>query len=346
MGVHMSSSQQPSKQAKQASGDGDELSPEADKFLAESTRDFTKKQRTFQKTWRTDDVSSYGFDQETGVLALEYADGSRVEAEAHVVGSYQVSDNTWEWAWHNPNVMPRVSKKSAAVKQFGNKFNINYLQAGKFEAPKPRTTMLGYLHAIGLKAMAAEGLYFAKHEKLEVVLAVMNPKRVREANAEMAAVAAKKAKEKPPVPDSRVYVHRKCSAQTIVDGDDFSALSAPMLGNAKTFCCKCKAHFPIADFVWEDTGESIRDFRDRWRQKVPVPLYFMLSGWFTLVVFFVCITVGPWLFTRFVSGGWLWWVMLVVGIIAGLIAWAIEMLISSLIIVRGFLKVRDWRELK
>jgi hypothetical protein len=65
------------------------------------------------------------------------------------------------------------------------------------------------------------------------------------------------------VPESRTYLHSQCQQETTVSGQSFEIVSNPMSSMEQTMCSTCGAMFPIAEFAWTDTGESIREYYAR-----------------------------------------------------------------------------------
>ncbi len=63
--------------------------------------------------------------------------------------------------------------------------------------------------------------------------------------------------------ESRVYRHRECGEETIVDGMDFTFLSHIFHHPKQTYCAHCEDHFPIQEFEWADTRECIIDWYSR-----------------------------------------------------------------------------------
>jgi hypothetical protein len=62
-----------------------------------------------------------------------------------------------------------------------------------------------------------------------------------------------------PIPESRTYRHTQCGNETEIGGDAFEVASNPLSTMETTQCSTCGAQFPIADFAWVDTDESIAD---------------------------------------------------------------------------------------
>src|SRR5258707_8246312 len=126
------------------------LSPEADKFLAEATAEFNTRQEAFRRDWRFDSQKQWGYDQVSGILKLDFADGAEFQADGQILGSYSASGGSWEWAWNNPNVETTMARDSKEAKQVGERLGISYLQAAR--VPMPSEKFVSYLCAIGVKA--------------------------------------------------------------------------------------------------------------------------------------------------------------------------------------------------
>lgn len=58
-------------------------------------------------------------------------------------------------------------------------------------------------------------------------------------------------------PVRRSYVHQKCGALTTMA----QAIAETYARNPKfygaTFCCGCRAHFSVSEFVWDGTSEAV-----------------------------------------------------------------------------------------
>ncbi|QDT54461.1 hypothetical protein Pan44_24940 [Caulifigura coniformis] len=65
------------------------------------------------------------------------------------------------------------------------------------------------------------------------------------------------------VPQFRTYRHARCQQETIVAGQSFEVVSNPMSSMERTFCTPCGAMFPIEEFAWVDSGETISDYYAR-----------------------------------------------------------------------------------
>jgi hypothetical protein len=151
-----------------------DLSPEADKFLADATAEFHAKQGAMGRELKLESSNHWDYDQLSGILKLQYPDGTDVQADGQILGSYNAADRTWEWAWNNPNALPNVARDSLLVREAGKKHGIGYLQAGV--VPVPNEDFVAYLCGIGLKATDSIGVYRGKTGPIDVFIMLKNPK--------------------------------------------------------------------------------------------------------------------------------------------------------------------------
>lgn len=73
-------------------------------------------------------------------------------------------------------------------------------------------------------------------------------------------------------PESRTYVHLVCDAKTVVSGDVLDWLSNPLRPVFVTYCQECERNALLGQFEWDDTGESLSEYRRRLRRRVPLPV--------------------------------------------------------------------------
>jgi hypothetical protein len=86
------------------------------------------------------------------------------------------------------------------------------------------------------------------------------------------------------VPESRTYRHSRCQHETEVGGQSFEVVSNPMSSMEQTHCSTCGAMFPIAEFVWTDTDESISDYYARHTSGATALQRFLCSKKFMVAV--------------------------------------------------------------
>jgi hypothetical protein len=149
-------------------------------------------------------------------------------------------------------------------------------------------------------------------------------------------------------PDKRNYTHEKCGTITVISGGDFASISDPFNACRGTFCVGCSDHFPLDEFVWDDTGETIADARERLRSRTPgwVRVANGQPGCFAAT--FGGIATGAAIGAGLATAvGVMVWIGLTVGGCFGLIAGV--MLVGSIIgpwVRTTYFGVEDYRELK
>ncbi|NND95787.1 MAG: hypothetical protein HKN47_00490 [Pirellulaceae bacterium] len=86
------------------------------------------------------------------------------------------------------------------------------------------------------------------------------------------------------VPESRSYTHTKCNEATEVSGQAFELVSNPMSSMEQTMCSTCGAMFPISEFAWSDTNESLSDYYARHTANATDRQRFLCSKTFMMAV--------------------------------------------------------------
>ena len=71
-------------------------------------------------------------------------------------------------------------------------------------------------------------------------------------------------------PKQRAYVHEKCGTTTMISGGHFTQITDPFMPCTGTFCCECNTFPSLRDVYWEDTEETVADYRRRLRAKTPI----------------------------------------------------------------------------
>lgn len=111
---------------------------------------------------------------------------------------------------------------------------------------------------------------------------------------------------KPPVPESRTYVHETCQGTTEVREHSFEEMSNPLSDVPQTWCAVCDGFRPVCEFAWADTGEKITDYRARHSARATSLERIFCSRvvWFgTLAVAGIAGMAGG--FVLFADSGWL-----------------------------------------
>jgi len=91
------------------------------------------------------------------------------------------------------------------------------------------------------------------------------------------------------IPESRAYRHTKCNGETEVGGQPFEVVSNPMSSMEQTHCSTCEAMFPINEFEWVDTNETISDYYARHTASATDMQRFLCSKKFMIALIAICI---------------------------------------------------------
>lgn len=84
--------------------------------------------------------------------------------------------------------------------------------------------------------------------------------------------------------DARTYRHRICGGRTTVGGDDLIYVANIFHHPDRTRCSRCNDYFPMHEFVWDDTGESLTDYYSRYAgQFVGLNRFLAADAVFTLI---------------------------------------------------------------
>lgn len=152
----------------------DDPAPEAEAFLRAACAEFNVKQSQLREEWRFGEAEQWGYEQDTGILQLDFEDGSQLLADGQILGSYDPSAETWEWAWNNPNIDEAVARDSHRVRELGDDLDLDCLRMGV--TPAPGGPFPAFLGAVGVKATNSIGLYPGHAGDVIVFILLKEPK--------------------------------------------------------------------------------------------------------------------------------------------------------------------------
>ncbi|GAA4454855.1 hypothetical protein [Novipirellula rosea] len=96
------------------------------------------------------------------------------------------------------------------------------------------------------------------------------------------------------IPESRTYRHTQCGNETTVSEQSFELVSNPMSSMEQTHCSSCNAMFPISEYEWSDTGETISGYYARHTKNATDRQRFLCSKKFMVgvILFSAIVTAG------------------------------------------------------
>ena len=101
------------------------------------------------------------------------------------------------------------------------------------------------------------------------------------------------------VPESRPYTHDRCEQMTEVSGEAFTSLASPLTGLEQTYCNACKSMFPIAEFRWTDSNETLPNYYQRHGDKATKFDRFIASRRSIIAGLVVAVAIGIFAFAFF-----------------------------------------------
>lgn len=150
------------------------------------------------------------------------------------------------------------------------------------------------------------------------------------------------------IPDSRSYTHVNCGTATVVSGHDFSALTDPFSAVQATFCVACNKHFPLDEFIWDDTQEPILAARRRLAMQSPAWVRLISGRVGCFGILLACVGLG--LATGWglgLLGGLFKWICPIAGALVGAVASVVLFTwLLNPFILRRYYGVTDCRLLK
>lgn len=73
----------------------------------------------------------------------------------------------------------------------------------------------------------------------------------------------------------RVYQHDRCGKNTEVTNEHLRAIYDPYKDVRRTYCVICKDYYPLDEFKWVETGETLSAFRKRLKRMLSPQQYAM-----------------------------------------------------------------------
>jgi hypothetical protein len=79
------------------------------------------------------DERSWAGDQEAGTIIFDHPNGTRATAPLQIVGTYNLQDGTWVWAWDHPSILEPLRAHAETVRRYGAAHEIEELVKAKLE---------------------------------------------------------------------------------------------------------------------------------------------------------------------------------------------------------------------
>lgn len=145
-------------------------------FVSDAIDELTTKQDQLQDRFGLSKHERWDYDQETGEIVFSNAGVPAVAARFQIVGSISTVNDTWLWSWANFSLVPEISERLLAVREFGEAEGFANLTIPKW----PATEEDGWeLTAAAAKVLNADGAYRTPSKAGFLFLLLMDVRRVQ-----------------------------------------------------------------------------------------------------------------------------------------------------------------------
>ena len=96
-------------------------------LLEKSMTELDLKTKSHQAGWGLGDFERWDLVQTNGTLVFSDPLRGRAECPAQIIGSWEIEQSTWLWAWDNPSIENDLKRDALRVKKFGEDNGIEQL---------------------------------------------------------------------------------------------------------------------------------------------------------------------------------------------------------------------------
>jgi hypothetical protein len=114
--------------------------------------------------WRLAEAD-WHIDQDAGTIEFTRQDGIVARALVQIIGTFNVDDRAWLWAWDNSTILPALRKHAGIVREYGTKRGLERLTTRKFESSEEEAWRLT---AVACKLADAQGAYCGPADRTRV----------------------------------------------------------------------------------------------------------------------------------------------------------------------------------
>ncbi|WGO98150.1 hypothetical protein QFX18_19265 [Saccharophagus degradans] len=152
----------------------DDLNAEQDEYLGLAISEYNEKRKIAFEMYSLDKYSWF-FDQDNGEFQLKDDENIIYVGDGQIIGSYYKPDQSWEWAWNNPNWKKQFIADSLLVKEYGRKQKLGYFQEGML--PIGSEEYAQYLTSVGVKISESDFAYHGDTGDLVVYIMLKNVRK-------------------------------------------------------------------------------------------------------------------------------------------------------------------------
>ena len=161
-------------------------SPEFDALAEKSLATLLDRQTRSDAKWHRERFDQWSCDQGAATLTFTNADGSGVQADVQILGSYAPNSDSWEWGWNNPSINTELACDSRTAREFGEANGFEPLTNGVVRVTMDESRLL---IAVAAVTTDVEGVYWAQSGQYAIAMGYRNVRPLEAASAPEPATA-------------------------------------------------------------------------------------------------------------------------------------------------------------
>jgi hypothetical protein len=156
----------------------EELTPEFKQLIERSRNHLEALTAAHAGSWRFGREENWDMNQDEAILRFHFQDGTLAEAPAQAIGSYNVQQRSWMWAWANRSIDDHLSRDSARLRDLGEAKGYPLLTTQSFKTDQYWARAFGALAAMHCDR---QGAYFPRMGPMVMVITFGEIKLARHA---------------------------------------------------------------------------------------------------------------------------------------------------------------------
>src|SRR5262249_39963895 len=101
-----------------------------DELVRRGMNDLELKHAMYERTFQISQAA-WNVDQDAGLIRFQSPDGNVATAQVQIIGMYNNTEGTWQWAWDNPSVNRPLAALADSMRAYGQQNNLLELTTAK-----------------------------------------------------------------------------------------------------------------------------------------------------------------------------------------------------------------------
>ncbi len=97
---------------------------DVDLFVEQAVTGLKSQTEAHAATWHFGEEEDWAADLDSGQIEFVFADGTVATADLQVIGTYNIDDGTFLWAWDHPSVEEPLNEHAKLAEEFGHKHKL------------------------------------------------------------------------------------------------------------------------------------------------------------------------------------------------------------------------------